>query len=780
MNENETSQISSLCVKENFVRSKFYSDIYRAEFTLNGEKKLWDIERIAIPFSPEKEKAYKLRFGISDEEMQTVYKKLRLAVSQHLKMNQSILAKAKEQRKVNTEAGNGKSAEKEYKRLTDCTTFYVHRELFSIGDLLEIFVVNEPGEALINSVRFGEYTYLSNIITLGIRLIQTAREYNTLGFHVGAFNLEEIVFCTVEEENKDKVMVERTLTRNESFHTLCASGATMNSRLLAPNFTVHMKPEIAAGTEPASLSGDIYSVCSIMWSLLDGRYYTEAPALEMVPMYSSNELTECMTFGLMEGEAKLSEILNTLHKLRKSFDEKPELDKKVPIRKPEYIIELEKRKAADEAARQIEEAEAAKVVAENDEKAEQTKKKKPSSRKLALLAGIGLLAVMSFSSMLPSIGKHDAPTETPAVIEETEEIPEETPEPSATPIPTVLPDTTSKEAGIYRVGDSIVDEDGNTLENYHLDADGNILNAADKVIIQSEMVETYIYISTIRLSKTTYDMQLVPQDNNTDRGIITTSVSIGPATATSSMLNLQLSGNGEVSFPYMLNKSIISDRFIKAVEDKMKNMDDANENSIGLNAIEIDLSKSERRNVGEIYIYGYSEGLYDMTASDCANRMSKTSVINVYKAIIPTATPSPQPTPKPTQQQTQQQSSSGAGTSSGSISSNIGSNIGGNSPSTTPQPTDTPLPLVTPVPHYSEPVGIFFIVDGEFLQTVNITLHVGDTYPVYPSESCTWGCSDPNIASIDPSGFIRAYNPGSCTITAYSANGYATINITVI
>ena len=65
--------IASVCTEDKLIRSNYYSDTYRAEFKMGGEKKTWDVQHISIPFDPVKEIMLKERFGIDESELQAFY-----------------------------------------------------------------------------------------------------------------------------------------------------------------------------------------------------------------------------------------------------------------------------------------------------------------------------------------------------------------------------------------------------------------------------------------------------------------------------------------------------------------------------------------------------------------------------------------------------------------------------------------------------------------------------------------------------------------------------------
>ena len=92
----------------------------------------------------------------------------------------------------------------------------------------------------------------------------------------------------------------------------------------------------------------------------------------------------------------------------------------------------------------------------------------------------------------------------------------------------------------------------------------------------------------------------------------------------------------------------------------------------------------------------------------------------------------------------------------------------------TPQPTPTPTPVPTPEPIYEEPA---FTINSP----TEITLKIGETFTLKPSDSCTWSLSNSSVISLGgPANCtITAKAPGVCVITAWHGSESFTITVTV-
>ena len=176
--------IADVCLPKYKLRSNYYSDTYRAEFTMNGTKKVRDIQHISIPFDPVKQIALQKRFHISDEELPEFYNTFSKNIRHHIKMTDAL--KNKDDASV------------------DMSTFYyekaiVFRKENNAGT--DFYIVSNPSELLVNSdlIQSGKTT-LHNILRLGARLVQSVKTFNDRGFCIGTLDLDS--FYITQEEGK--------------------------------------------------------------------------------------------------------------------------------------------------------------------------------------------------------------------------------------------------------------------------------------------------------------------------------------------------------------------------------------------------------------------------------------------------------------------------------------------------------------------------------------------------------------------------------------------------
>lgn len=120
---------------------------------------------------------------------------------------------------------------------------------------------------------------------------------------------------------------------------LYASDASEKSApsVYPPDARTFMKPSLFAGEETPSFGTDIYSACAIMWTLLNGNWYTQEPDTAYHPLYSEEEITELLIRGMTEGEAAYRDITNGLHNLLSRIRKGEVQDREIHLVPPPWL-----------------------------------------------------------------------------------------------------------------------------------------------------------------------------------------------------------------------------------------------------------------------------------------------------------------------------------------------------------------------------------------------------------------------------------------------------------
>lgn len=326
------SVLRPLCTKDNYIRSNYYSDSFRARFSVEGVTRLWDISRVTIPFSKQNELYVMDRFGIEQSDLQKFYDDFFICVK-----NEIIISK----------------------HLTDQEAQSVVR-LVSAEILNtdngghEVYMVTEPLNTFVESdfLKDGEASLLT-IISIGARFSQTLKGISQVGVHIGAIDLD-CIYLT-ETENK-------TLITLGGF--LYAAKDSYPSTLPKPKtvpLTAH--ESVKSGGNP-TLATDMFALSALLWTMLSGNHYSVAPNFDIEPKYASPEVLEVLKLGMSMDENHLKEMNKSLHGIMKKI--KNGLIPNDIIRFPKPPVSLDDYGASDSGKQEAFEAVAEYVDGESD------------------------------------------------------------------------------------------------------------------------------------------------------------------------------------------------------------------------------------------------------------------------------------------------------------------------------------------------------------------------------------------------------------------------------
>ena len=245
----------AVCTPGNKVRETYYGDTYRAKISIKSvcQDKLCDTLHISIPFSPEKEVLFMQRFDVSREELPTFYRAFAKAVLNHTTLIKEL---------NDIDKPTVQKAMLSY--LTIQSIPKLDRDGKQYGS--DLYLITEPMESFVGSDAFSyNGATLKNIVSFGIRMLQTIKTLNDFGYTLGAIDLDSCYLSTDEKGQK-------LLKTGYMFY-----GAGPNSKPAV--YTQDVAPfinyeELASGMTEQSADTDIYMLCGLLWSMLDGRHYT--------------------------------------------------------------------------------------------------------------------------------------------------------------------------------------------------------------------------------------------------------------------------------------------------------------------------------------------------------------------------------------------------------------------------------------------------------------------------------------------------------------------------
>lgn len=283
------SGLDQLCSKDRAIYENYYSQTHRAEFKVGGEMGTWDIIHISLPFNPVKERELKARFNLADEDLEGFYADFGRCVKNYIATAQ-YLAAAEVDSVVRIRAV---AIEKKESRGSD------------------IYIVTEPMHPIVEVLwdNAENLTSIENIINLGTRLCQITKGISDAGAHFGIVDLDSIYIVRAHERN---------LTTMGGFLYAHKNAAEPFVKLPAA-LPAHAHPALVAGTVAPSLATDVYSICSLLWTLLAGNHYTTPPDLSTLPTYAPEDVADVLTLGLDETnielpENQMLEVVKTINK----------------------------------------------------------------------------------------------------------------------------------------------------------------------------------------------------------------------------------------------------------------------------------------------------------------------------------------------------------------------------------------------------------------------------------------------------------------------------------
>ena len=424
---------AKLCESGAVVRENYYSITYRANFILGeGEPQNWDIQHIRVPFPEIKEERLKARFNITDKDLGDFYSRFFQELKSHLRV-------CRELENLHDE-----------KRIDSSTAYYKMGS--SIQDPtdghLDVYLVYSPMDTLVNSSYLTDSSArLSGILSLGKRLLQIVKNYNGAGYSVGALDLDSIFLDTVNG---------KAFVKNSFFFAAEAHSDKSDQKEkapLTPDLRLHMKQAETGGQDTVSFDNDVYAVCSVLWTLLSGKHYTEAPSLTVKPRYAGEELTACLENAIREGAGALRSLANQLRKELSLIESGEREDIEITFDTPPYAAAYAHIDDKYRADRREEE--------KSKNGGDGNKWKKAGIVIAAVCVAAGSLYLNFFHNN--TVEEFPAPSEEPVIVVE------------ATPTP--VPDThmvTSAEAGLYTCGDLIVDACGIPSSRFYLNGNGDI------------------------------------------------------------------------------------------------------------------------------------------------------------------------------------------------------------------------------------------------------------------------------------------------------------------
>lgn len=289
-------ELQVFCTEHNLIRSTYFSDTYRASFELDGVTKSWDITHISLPFNEEKERLLQARFGIPSGELFDFYKRFAKCVQNSMAVVKYINDIPLEE-EVQNQDGTGKRDPA--RAVKSSAALYKCKRIIKKADRhgSDVYLVTEPLDPFVGSeFCTGTAISLNNLLSFAARATQIINGFAYYGFHAGAFDLDTIFFQNIDGK------------KFFTFGSFLYAGfdqerLPMNWKFPAwpdmkglPTLPANTDQSVKEGGAP-SLVSDMHSLVALLWTVLSGKNYRDAPDYEVPPRYAPAELLEVLTQG---------------------------------------------------------------------------------------------------------------------------------------------------------------------------------------------------------------------------------------------------------------------------------------------------------------------------------------------------------------------------------------------------------------------------------------------------------------------------------------------------
>lgn len=323
--------LSRFMVPENLVRSNFYSDTYRAEFTVGGERREWDITRILVPFPPDKEEAALRRFNIRPEDKMHFYGKVLQCIKNDISVSQYIFNALDE------------GAEQEAVSLRRSCVQYLYTKPQRRENSItrEIVRVSKPYKTLQDAgfIKPDGTIPMDKLLEIQIRTLQVIRQLNLIGVHLGAIDLDALLVA--EDGDPDRPTL--------ALGSFMYAGTDSTPRIQSYPACVpkNIFPALLENKDLApTYDTDLFSWSVLSCALMSGGHWDVMPDLSVYPAYMPQDLLIPTWDGFsFEADKNLQGINKEYNRYWRTVRKQPELNISVPIQTQPVLSNTEEMKA---------------------------------------------------------------------------------------------------------------------------------------------------------------------------------------------------------------------------------------------------------------------------------------------------------------------------------------------------------------------------------------------------------------------------------------------------
>ena len=267
-----------------FVRSTQYGEIFRTTTSVGGVEKIRDVLRVSIPFNPKRAALLRDKMG---DDTNDFYKKFARCVSNDIKIRRYLGAL--------DASGDDRTAVENLKasNLTISANHQLKHEGVPGSD---IYLISDVAEPFVGSTFFSGYAFtMTNLAMFAARAAQIIKGLDTYHVHLGAIDLDSIVLRT-KDDGKQLFAFSSFLYGgfDEGYEPKDKAGQPWRVNSFPATVPVTMDENIRNGEERPSLVGDMHSLAALLWVILCGDDYRNAPNWDLTPQYAPDRTAQLL------------------------------------------------------------------------------------------------------------------------------------------------------------------------------------------------------------------------------------------------------------------------------------------------------------------------------------------------------------------------------------------------------------------------------------------------------------------------------------------------------
>ena len=267
-----------------FVRSTQYGEVFRTTTSVGGVEKIRDVLRVSIPFNPKRAALLRDKMGNDTNDF---YKKFARCVSNDIKIRRYLGAL--------DASGDDRTAVENLKasNLTISANHQLKHEGVPGSD---IYLISDVAEPFVGSTFFSGYAFtMTNLAMFAARAAQIIKGLDTYHVHLGAIDLDSIVLCT-KDNGKQLFAFSSFLYGgfDEGYEPKDRTGQPWRVNSFPATVPVTMDENIRNGEERPSLVGDMHSLAALLWVILCGDDYRNAPNWDLTPQYAPDRTAQLL------------------------------------------------------------------------------------------------------------------------------------------------------------------------------------------------------------------------------------------------------------------------------------------------------------------------------------------------------------------------------------------------------------------------------------------------------------------------------------------------------